>query len=108
MREKFEISTLDYESDRRRIENIIAKVEWGLHDKSSLEIGEPSKYIGWTFFTISLDVAFIVKMAEVYEGLMNAEGWTHYEKFENWLKAKLDEAGSKAKVKTVSEFDGLF
>ena len=108
MRETFEISTLDYELDRRRIESIIAKVERGLHYKSSLEIGEPSKYIGWTFFTISLDVAFIVKMAEMYEGLMNAEGWTHYEKFENWLKAKLDEAGSKAKVKTMSEFDGLF
>lgn len=108
MREIFEISTLDYESDRRLIENIMAQVERGLHDKSSLEIGEPSKYLGWTFFKISLDVAFIVKMAEVYKGLMNAEGWTHYEKFENWLKAKLDEAGSKAKVKTVSEFDGLF
>ncbi len=108
MRETFEISTLDYESDRRLIESIIAQVEWGLHDKSSLEIGEPSRYLGWTFFKISLDVAFIVKMAEVYGGLMNAEGWTHYEKFENWLKAKLDEAGSKAKVKTVSEFDGLF
>ncbi len=108
MRETFEISTLDYDLDRRRIESIIAKVEWGLHDKSSLEIGEPSRYLGWTFFKISLDVAFIVKMAEVYEGLMNAEGWTHYEKFENWLKANLDEAGSKAKIKTVSEFDGLF
>ena len=108
MRETFEIITLDYELDRKRIETIIAKVEWGLHDKSSLEIGEPSRYLGWTFFKISLDVAFIVKMAEVYEGLMNAEGWTHYEKFENWLKAKLDETGSKAKVKTVSEFDGLF
>ncbi|MGH9921849.1 MAG: hypothetical protein ACRD38_03770 [Nitrososphaerales archaeon] len=108
MRETFEISTLDYESDRRLIESIIAQVEWGLHDKSSLEIGEPSRYLGWTFFKISLDVAFIVKMAEVYGGLMNAEGWTHYEKFENWLKAKLDEVGSEARVKTVSEFDGLF
>lgn len=108
MRETFEIITLDYESDRRLVENMVAKVECGLHDKSSLEIGEPSKYLGWTFFKISLDVAFIVKMAEFYQGLMNAEGWTHYEKFENWLKAQLDEAGSKAKVKTVSEFDGLF
>jgi hypothetical protein len=95
LRETFEISTLDYEYDKKLIESMISKVEWGLHDTSSLEIGEPSKYIGWTFFTISLDVAFIVKMAEVYEGLMNAEGWTHYEKFENWLKAKLDETGSR-------------
>lgn len=107
MRDRFEISTLDYESDRRRIESVIASVERGLHDKSSLEIGEPSKYLGWTFFTISLNTDFMVKMAEVYEGFMNAEGWTHYEKFENWLKAKLDEAGSKAQVKTVSDF-GLF
>ena len=107
-KETFEISTLDYESDRKRIESIIAEVEWGLHGKSALEIGEPSKYLGWTFFKISLDIDFIVKMAEVYESFMSAKGWTHYEKFENWLNTKLDEVGSKAKVKTVSEFDGLF
>ena len=40
-------------------------------------------------------------MAEVYESLMHAEGWTHYEKFEDWLNAKLGEAGSKARIKTV-------
>lgn len=105
-KETFEVSTLNYESDRKLIESIIAKVEWGMHDKSSLEIGEPSRYLGWTFFTVSLDVAFIVKMAEVYESLMHAEGWTHYEKFESWLNAKLGEAGSKARVKTVApEFE---
>ena len=56
-RQTFEVSTLNYESDRKIIESIIEKVEWGLHDKSALEIGEPSKYFGWTFFTVSIDVA---------------------------------------------------
>ena len=107
-KQTFEISTLDYESDREQIESIIAKVEWGLHDKSGLEIGEPSKYVGWTFFTISVDVAFIAKMAEVYESFLNVEGWTHYEKFESWLSSRLVESGSKARVKAVSEFNELF
>lgn len=109
-KQAFEVSTLNYESDRRVIEKIIADVEWGLHDKSELEIGEPSNYFGWKFFTISLDIPFIVKMAEFYESFKQAKGWTHYEKFENWLNAKLAEAGSKAQVKTVApeEFKGLF
>ena len=108
-KETFEVSTLNYESDKKIIEDIIKKVEWGLHDKSALEISEPSKYFGWTFFTVSIDVAFIAKMAEIYESFIHAEGWTHYEKFETWLNTKLDEAGSKARVKTVSpEFNELF
>jgi len=108
-KQTFEVSALNYESDRKIIESIIAQVEWGLHDKSALEIGEPSKYLGWTFFTVSIDVAFIAKMAEVYASFLHAEGWTYYEKFENWLNAKLDEASSKACVKTVApEFNGLF
>ena len=73
----FEVITLNYESDRKIIESIITKVEWGLHYKSALEIGEPSKYFGWTFFTVSIDVAFIPKMAEVYESFLHAKGWTH-------------------------------
>ena len=108
-KETFEISTPNYESDRKIIESIITNVEWGLHDKSALEIGEPSRYFGWTFFTVSIDVAFIAKMTEVYESFMQTKGWTYYEKFENWLNTKLDEAGSKAQVKTVvPEFNGLF
>lgn len=107
-KQAFEISTLNYESDRRIIENIIKKVEWGLHDKSGLEISEPSKYLGWTFFTISIDVKFIAKMAEVYESLLHAKGWVYYEKFEDWLNAKLDEAGSKARAKTYAPEFELF
>jgi phage FluMu gp28-like protein len=108
-RQTFEVTTLNYETDRKIIESIITQVEWGLHDKSALEIGEPSKYMGWTFFTVSIDVAFIAKMTEVYASFLNAEGWTYYEKFENWLNAKLDEVGSKARIKTVEpEFTGLF
>jgi len=108
-KQTFEISTLNYESDRKIIESIIEKVEWGLHDKSALEIGEPSKYFGWTFFTVSIDIAFIAKMAEVYESFLHAKGWAYYEKFEDWINTKLDEAGSKARVKTVApEFTELF
>jgi hypothetical protein len=107
-KQSFEISTLDYESDRKEIESIIAKAEWGLHDKSRLEIGEPSKYLGWTFFTVSVDVAFIAKMAEVYDSFLNVEGWAHYEKFESWLNARLHDVCSKARVKAVSEFNELF
>ena len=108
-KQTFEISTLNYESDRKIIESIIEKVEWGLHDKSALEIGEPSKYFGWTFFTVSIDVAFIAKMAEVYESFLHAKGWAYYEKFEDWINTKLDEADSKARVKTVEpEFTELF
>ncbi len=108
-RQVFEIITLDYESDRRKIVEIIARAEWGVHDKSGLEVGEPSRYMGWTFFTVTMDVTFIAKMADVYESFMHAMGWTFYEKFEDWLRTKLNEAGSKARVKTLEseEFSDL-
>jgi hypothetical protein len=110
VRETFEVITLNYDADKKLIENIIVNVEWGLHDKSDLEVSDPSNLFGWTFFTITLDVQFIVKMVDLYEGFRNARGWTHYEKFESWLNDRLKEAGSQAKVKATipKEFKGLF
>jgi hypothetical protein len=110
VRETFEVTTQNYESDRCLVENIIAGVEWGLHEKSGLEIGEPSTYFGWKFFTVSVDIPFILKMTEFYQSFKDAKGWTHYEKFENWLNDTLKGAGSKAKVKVVppEEYNGLF
>lgn len=100
VRETFEITTRNYNLDRKLVEDIIAKVERGLHEKSDLEVGEPSNYFGWTFFTISIDIPFIVKMMDLYETFRNARGWTHYEKFESWLNDRLKESGSQANVKT--------
>ncbi len=110
MRETFEVTTRNYDADRKLIENTIASVEWGLHDKSNLEVSDPSNLFGWTFFTVTLDIPFIVKMIDVYEGFRNARGWTHYEKFESWLNDSLKEAGSNAKVKATipKEFERLF
>lgn len=110
MRETFEVTTQNYDKDRRLIENIIAEVEWGIHGRSDLEVGEPSKLFGWTFFTVSLDVEFLVKMVDLYESFRNAKGWTHYEKFENWLNERLKKAGSKASVKATAPqgYSGLF
>lgn len=90
---------MDYDSDSRLIKQVISDVEWGLHDKSNLEIGEPSKYLGWTFFTVSLDVPFILKMMDLYSSFRDAKGWTHYEKFETWLNDRIKEADSQANVK---------
>lgn len=99
----FEVSTLDYEEDRKRIEKIIADIEWGLHEENIFEVGEPSRYFGWAFFTVSVNEVFLSKMAEVYGSFTNAKGWTYYEKFENWLRAKLGGAGSGAKVQAVPQ-----
>ncbi|MEM2759600.1 MAG: hypothetical protein QXU32_08605 [Nitrososphaerales archaeon] len=101
VREIFEITTQNYEADRKLVENIMADVEWGLHERSGLQVSEPSTYFGWKFFTISIEISFIVKMATLYESFKNAKGWTHYEKFENWLNDQLRQAGSKGTVKVV-------
>jgi hypothetical protein len=104
----FEVSTLDYERDKRLVEDLMGRLQWSLHEENMVEIGEPSEYMGWMFFTVSIDELLMGRMAAVYESFLHAKGNTYYEKFEEWLKGKLVEAGSKARVKTLSEFTGLF
>lgn len=103
MKESFEVTTHNYESDRKLMESILAEVELGLHESNIFELSEPSNYLGWTFFTISVDTIFIVRMIEVYESCKNAKGWTHYEKFENWLNDRMRREGSKATVKVIPQ-----
>jgi hypothetical protein len=82
-------SCLDFRKERPKIMQFIGELEWGVHTKSECEVSSNGKAMGWDFFHIYFDPAFIERLLEVYPDIKKEEGHMIEQEFVLWLSKQL-------------------
>src|SRR5918992_3284934 len=82
-------SCLDFRKERLKIMQFIGELEWGAHTKSECEVSSNGKAMGWDFFQIYFDPAFVERLLEVYPDIEKEEGHMIEQEFVLWLSKQL-------------------
>lgn len=79
-------SCVDFEKERPKIMDFIGTLETGARTKGKIECSSTGKkYLGWDFFYIYFEPAFLSALLDIYPDIVKQEAGTIEDRFVIWL-----------------------
>jgi hypothetical protein len=86
----FSGSCIGFDKEHAKIMEFIGTLEFAVRSKSSCKCySDGKKTMGWDFFNLEMDVAFIEKLVEIYPDIERQEGNTFEERLALWMNKQL-------------------
>ena len=108
-----QVACVDFESGSTLVGDILENMSKIAGTEANLAAGPKEKALGWTFYTLSVDKAFVRRLAALPEhDIIRMKGSTMDQKFTVWLNRQLQARAEGVRVQLVSDLHpsrfGLF
>lgn len=86
----FSGSCIGFEKEHAKIMEFVRTLEFAVRGKSQCKCyADGKKTMGWDFFNLEMDMAFIEKLVEIYPDIERQEGNTFEERLALWMNKQL-------------------